>query len=88
MKRFDNASSTGEDAAYTRKSPKRLTLITVAVIAAVILFNIIFSVVGDDLMLYIDLSQVKYSTGVTTLYTLSDTCKELIPDTFQRKEWL
>lgn len=78
MKRFDNTASADEAATYAHKSPKRLTLITVAVIAAVILFNIIFSVVGDDLMLYIDLSQVKYSTGVTTLYTLSDTCKELI----------
>ncbi len=80
MKRFDNANNTGDSEIYARKSPKKLTLITVAVIAAVILFNIIFSIIGDDLMLYIDLSQVKYNSGVTTLYTLSDTCKDMISD--------
>ena len=44
MKRLDNANNTGDSEIYARKSPKKLTLITVAVIAAVILFNIIFSI--------------------------------------------
>ena len=75
MKNFNNDS---ENSVYARKSPKKITLITVAVVAAVIVFNIIFSIAGDDLMLYGDLSQVKYDTGVPTLYTLSDTCQNII----------
>ncbi len=66
------------ESVYAKKSPKRLTVITVIVVAAAILFNIAFSIIGDKAMLFVDISQVKYNTGVTPLYTLSDTCIDLL----------
>ena len=63
---------------YAKKSAKILTLITCIVIAAIIEFNVIFSIIGDKAMLYIDISRIQYDTGTTNLYTLSDYCKDVI----------
>ena len=63
---------------YAPKSAKVLTLITCIVIAAVIAFNVVFSIIGDKAMLYIDISRIQYDTGTTNLYTLSDYCKDVI----------
>ena len=60
------------------KHKKRITVITVSVVVLVLLFNVGFSIFGDLSMLYIDISEVKYSSGADALYTLSDTCRELI----------
>lgn len=68
----------GSEGIYAKKSPKIMTVITVAVIVAVMAFNILFSIIGDRAMLFFDISQVKYKTDATTLYTLSDTCNDLI----------
>ena len=79
-KKFDGAESAGQDESsiYAKKSPKIITIITVAVIVAVMAFNILFSIIGDKAMIFFDISQVKYKTGSTNLYTLSDTCNDLI----------
>lgn len=68
----------GSEVIYTKKSPKIMTVITVAVIVAVMAFNILFSIIGDRAMLFFDISQIKYKSDATTLYTLSDTCNDLI----------
>ena len=62
----------------SKKSGKRIIAITVLVVVLILLFNILFSIIGDKAMLYIDISEVKYSSGVDALYTLSDGCRELI----------
>lgn len=64
--------------ATSRSCKKRITIITVSVVALILLFNVVFSILGDLSMLYIDISEVKYSSGADALYTLSDTCRELI----------
>lgn len=66
------------DSNIKSKSSKKITVVTTLVIAAVIIFNLLFSAIGDAAMLFVDISQVKYNTGVTPLYTLSDTCKDII----------
>ncbi len=79
-KKFDAADGVKSDgqSIYAKKSVRIITVITVAVIIAVIAFNLLFSIIGDKAMLFFDISQVKYKTGATTLYTLSDTCNDLI----------
>lgn len=77
----DNSQLSAEsDAIYIRKSPKKLTVITAIVLLAVVVFNILFSVIGDRQMFYIDLSQTLYKSGKTNMYTLSDDCKDMIAD--------
>jgi len=63
---------------YEKKSSKHITIITVAVVVAVILLNILASVFGDKQMVYVDLTQVKYQSGTSTFYTLSNECYDLI----------
>lgn len=79
-KKILGAEGTASDgqSIYAKKSPKIITVITVAVIVAVIAFNVLFSIIGDKAMLFFDISQVKYKDGAATLYTLSDTCNDLI----------
>ena len=77
-KNSPEANGTDSEKIYAKKSAKAITLITCAVVAAVILFNVVFSIVGDMAMLYIDISRIKYNTGTTNLYTLSDYCKDTI----------
>lgn len=77
----DKAQLSAEsEAIYIRKSPKKLAVITAAVLLAVVVFNILFSVIGDRQMFYIDLSQTLYKSGKTNMYTLSDDCKDMIAD--------
>ena len=76
MKKRENCSTSEE--IYSKKSAKRITLITCVVIAAIMLFNIAFSIIGDKAMLYIDVSRIKYISETSNLYTLSDICKDVI----------
>lgn len=55
-----------------------MTLITVAVVVAVILLNVVISVIADRGLWYLDMTQVRYKSGETTMYSLSDTCRNLI----------
>ena len=52
-------------------------LITALVIAAVVLFNVIFSALASKYLWYIDLTR-------EGIYTLSDNCIDLIEDTFRK----
>ena len=78
IKNAPEARGVDSERIYAKKSAKALTLITCIVVAAVILFNIFFSIIGDTAMLYIDISRIQYNTGTTNLYTLSDYCKDVI----------
>ena len=60
------------------KTPKRVTVITAAVVLLVIVLNIAVSLIGDARLWYIDLSSVRYKSGESTMYTLSDACLSLI----------
>jgi len=81
QEKADNSQlSADSEAIYIRKSPKKLTVITAIVLLAVVVFNILFSVIGDRQMFYIDLSQTLYKSGKTNMYTLSDDCKDMIAD--------
>ena len=81
QEKADNSQlSADSEAIYIRKSPKKLTVITAVVLLAVVIFNILFSVIGDRQMFYIDLSQTLYKSGKTNMYTLSDDCKDMIAD--------
>ena len=63
-----------------RKNPKIMTAITLSIVVLVIALNIAFSLFGDRELLYIDRSQVKYTSGKSTLYTLSDGAKDMVRD--------
>ena len=60
------------------KTPKRITVITAAVVVLVILLNVAVSLIGDARLWYIDLTNVRYKSGESTMYTLSDSCLTLI----------
>jgi len=60
------------------KGGKKITLITAIVLLAVIIFNVLFTILADADLWYIDLSEVRYTAGESTMYTLSDSCKDLI----------
>lgn len=60
------------------KSGKKITLITALVVLAVILFNVVFTLIADAGLWYVDLSEVRYVDGESTMYTLSESCKSLI----------
>ena len=60
------------------KSPKYMKMITVAVLVLVIVINIAVSYFGDALLWFIDLTRVKYVSAEAPMYTLSETCKNLI----------
>ena len=61
-----------------KKTGTRIAAVTTLTVVLILLFNILFSIIGDKAMLYIDISEVKYSSSTTALYTLSDDCRELI----------
>lgn len=61
-----------------RKTPKSVTVITAVVVIAVIILNIAVSLIADACLWYIDLTEVKYKSGESTMYTLSDACISLI----------
>ena len=70
--------NTADEAIYTKKSSTRLTVISAAVVVAVILLNVLASVLGDARLWYIDLTQNRYQSQKYTMYTLSDECAELV----------
>ena len=78
IKNAPEVNDTDSEKIYAKKSAKVITIITCAVVAAVILFNVVFSIIGDTAMLYIDISRIQYDTGTTNLYTLSYYCKDVI----------
>jgi len=57
---------------------KRAGMITAIVVLAVIVLNIALTLIADADLWYIDLSEVRYKSGESTMYTLSDACKSLI----------
>lgn len=68
----------GNEGKVTRKSSKLLTAISITVVVAVIAINLIVSILGDSQLLYIDISQVKYRSTKSTMYTLSDECRNMV----------
>ena len=77
MKKQEDQNS---NATYIRKSPKRLSVITAAVVLTIIVLNILFSTIGDGQMLYVDLSRARYKSSESNMYTLSDDCSDMIAD--------
>ena len=71
----ENAANEG---VYQKKSAKRLTMISALVVAAVIILNILASILGDMRLWYIDLTQNRYQSQIYTMYTLSDECADMI----------
>ena len=61
-----------------RKSRAKITAVTAAVILAVLLVNIAFSVLSHKFLLFTDLTSTKYTTIDATMYTLTDTTRDLI----------
>ena len=60
------------------KSPKKGKIITAFVLAYVIILNIALSFLGDANLWQIDMTLPRYKSTDSGLYTLSDTCRELI----------
>ena len=60
------------------KSPKSAKIITVAVVIAVIVLNIAVALIADSFLWYIDMTQVRYTSGGAPMYTLSEECISLI----------
>ncbi|MBQ8409047.1 MAG: Gldg family protein [Clostridia bacterium] len=77
-KNMNEAENTADDSIYTKKSSKRLTAISALVVVAVIILNVIISVLGDSRLWYIDLTQTRYQSQKYTMYTLSDECSDMI----------
>ena len=72
------SAENAEDEIVPVRTPKRVAVITAAVVLLVIILNIAVSVIGDARLWYIDLTSVRYKSGESTMYTLSDSCRELI----------
>ncbi len=68
----------GSEKQNIKKSSKLITAITIAVVAAVIALNLLVSILGDSQLFYIDISQVKYRSTKSTMYTLSDACRDMV----------
>ena len=64
--------------ATTMQNSKKVTVITALVVLAIIVFNVLFTVFADAGLWYIDMSSVRYTSGESTMYTLSDSCESLI----------
>ncbi len=73
-----NRASTDMTGDFSHKSPKKLKILTIAVIIAIIALNVLASVIADARLWYIDLTLERYKSGEYALYTLSDTCLTLI----------
>ncbi len=61
-----------------KRSSKAITVITLAVVVAVIVLNLIISAIGDVNLWYVDMSSPKYKDEVSSLYTVSDVLKSLL----------
>ncbi len=75
---MNNGKSAEPCGIFENKSPKRLKIITVSVVIAVMVFNIVLSLVADARLWYMDMTSERYMSGESALYTLSDTCKKII----------
>ncbi len=67
-----------EEIVYPRKSVKRITLITVVVLVAVLLLNICLTLLGERGLWYLDLTLTRYKSAEYPFYTLSDECTALL----------
>ena len=61
-----------------RKSTKSVSIITAIVVAAVVILNVVLAILGDKFMWFWDLSPIRYLSGTTPMYTLSEECKTLL----------
>ena len=69
----------GENAEiYRKKSSRRMTALTAAVVIAVIILNLAIAAIGDARMWFADMTDTRYTSEDTQLYTLSDECRELV----------
>ena len=71
-------NSDGELAPRTAKTPARLSIITAAVLLAVIALNVAVSLLSDRQLWYADTTKARYKSAESTLYTLSEECEKLI----------
>lgn len=74
----ENKNESNLQDAVGKKSSKHITVITAVVVIAVILLNLLVSIIGDKQMAYLDLTRVRYKSGTSTFYTLSEEAKVLI----------
>ncbi len=63
---------------FFAKSRKSITIFTVVVVLAVMIFNIVITMIADANLWYIDMTSVRYKSGDAAMYTLSDSCADLI----------
>ncbi len=66
------------DIAHQTKSSRRISAISAAAVAAVIVLNVIVCILSDARLWNIDLTQLKYKGGESTLYEVSESCLNLI----------
>ncbi len=76
--KINRRSSKNETADSYIKSPKGSKILTAAVLLVVIAINILISAVADARLWYVDMTSERYKNGESALYTLSDTCRDLI----------
>lgn len=75
---MNNPNFSDTEGVYKKKSKKRITAITAAVVVAVILLNIVISLIGDGRLGFIDLTLTRYMSQTSMMYSLSDECCDLI----------
>ncbi len=63
---------------YPKKSSRYISIVTAAVVAAVVILNIFVCILSDARLWSIDLTQLKYKGGESTLYDVSDSCLSLV----------
>ena len=78
MNEDKNPINSGENDVYRKKSSRRIAVITVVVVLAVLLLNVAVSFIGDAQLWYIDLTRAKYISTDYSFYTLTDDCVRLI----------
>ncbi len=61
-----------------RKSRRRIVIISAIVALAILAVNIAFSVLSYKYLLFTDLTETRYNTIDATMYTLTDTTRDLI----------
>ncbi len=61
-----------------QRGAKSRKVITCAVVLAVLVFNVLVAFFADSGLWYIDMSSERYKDRESALYTLSDSCRELI----------
>ena len=66
------------NAIYMKKSAKRITTVSAIVVVAVLILNVLASVLGDSRLWYIDLTQTRYKSQTSTMYSLSEECSDMV----------